>query len=76
MGQLTLYLDPETEAQLKRAAASSGLSMSKWAARAIREKAGEEWPPAVRELAGAWSDFADLREIREGTRDDLPREPL
>ena len=76
MGQLTLDLDPETEARLKQAAQAHGISMSKWVAGVIREKAGAEWSPAVRELSGAWSDFPDLEAIREGTGEDVPRLPL
>ena len=76
MGQLTLYLDAETEARLKQAAKAHGISMSKWVAAMIREKASAEWSPAVRELSGAWSDFPDLETIREGAGEDVPRLPL
>lgn len=34
------------------------------------------WPPSVVRLAGTWSDFPDLEEIREGLGEDLRRELL
>ena len=76
MGQLTLYLDAETQVQLKQAAQAHGISMSRWVAGVIREKAGAEWSPAIRELSGAWSDFPDAEAIREDTGEDVPRLPL
>ena len=56
MSQLTLYLDDETAALLKAAAADSGLSRSRWVAEAIRRHAGNAWPTACRQLAGAFAD--------------------
>ena len=76
MGQLTLYLDSETEEKMKAAAKASGLSQSRWVAELIREKTATEWPAWVAEMVGSWSDFPSLEEIREGVPEDLPREPL
>lgn len=56
MGQVTIYLDNETESKLKKAAKSSHLSVSKWIALLVKEKIKTEWPQDVIELAGAWKN--------------------
>jgi hypothetical protein len=77
MGQVTLYLDSQTEARMKAAAKAAGTSQSQWVAALIREKTSLDWPPAIARLAGAWADdFPTLEEIRRGAGTDLPREPL
>jgi hypothetical protein len=76
MGQLTLYLDADTEEKMKAAAKAAGVSQSRWVSDLIREKAAAEWPASVAQLAGAWAedDFPSLEEIRKGLPPDLPRE--
>lgn len=76
MGQVTLYLDTETETRVKAAAKAAGLSQSRWVAELIREKTRTEWPSWVVELVGSWPDLPSLEEIREGLPEDQPREPL
>jgi hypothetical protein len=76
MGQVTVYLDEETENLMKMAAQSSGMSQSKWVASLIRAKAGTEWPPAVAALAGAWPDMPTAEEIRATQPADARREKL
>lgn len=76
MGQVTLYLDTETERAMKRAARAAGISFSRWVAGAIREKASSEWPRAVAELAGAWADMPESDELRAAMGEDVPREPM
>jgi hypothetical protein len=78
MGQVTLYIDYETEEKLKAAAKAAGVSQSRWVADLIREKTATEWPASVVQLAGAWAedDFPSLEEIRKGLPPDLPREPF
>lgn len=76
MAQVTIYLDEETERRMKRAAAGAGVSRSQWVAEAIRERTATEWPEAVRRLAGAWEDFPEVEELREGLGEDARREPL
>jgi predicted transcriptional regulator len=61
MSQVTLYLDPDTQTLVERAARASGLSKSRWVAEAIRKYAAEEWPGDCLELAGRFADFP-LRE--------------
>jgi hypothetical protein len=76
MSQLTLYLDADTAARLKDAAASAGISQSQWVARLIRERTDQEWPESVKALAGAWPDMPTAREIRAACGEDEEREAL
>jgi hypothetical protein len=77
MGQVTIYLDNETENKLKKAAKSSRLSVSKWIAELIQEKIMTEWPHDVVKLAGSWKeDFPSIEEIRSNVGHDNPREGL
>ena len=76
MGQVTLYLDMETEARMKEAAKAAGVSQSRWLADLIRERTANEWPPSVAALAGAWADMPTAEELREGSGEDVPREPF
>lgn len=76
MGQVTLYLDSETEARMKEAAKVAGVSQSRWLAELIRERTANEWPPAVAALAGAWADMPTAEELRQDTGEDVPREPF
>jgi len=74
MGQVTLYLDDETEAKMKEAATAAGVSQSRWVISLIKERTTSEWPESIVRLAGAWADFPTAEEIRGGQPDDLPRE--
>lgn len=76
MGKVTLYLDEQTEEQMREAAAEAGLSQSRWVAELIRRRADSEWPESIKRLAGAWADFPTAEEIRSGEGEDLPREDL
>ncbi len=76
MSQITLYLDDETAARMKAAAAAAGLSQSRWVARLIQQKTATQWPDSVASLAGAWSDLSASETLRESTVDDVPREQL
>lgn len=68
MGQVTIYLDDETEDQARAAARAEGLPLSKWVARRIQRRARGEWPEAIRALAGAWSDLPSAERIRKSSR--------
>ena len=76
MSQITLYLDDETAARMKAAAAAAGLSQSRWVARLIQQKTATRWPDSVASLAGAWSDLPAPETLREMACDDVPREKL
>ncbi|NEV60607.1 CopG family transcriptional regulator [Thiorhodococcus minor] len=74
MGQVTIYLDDETESRLKASAKSKGVPVSRWIAELVREKTGTEWPEEVRQLAGAWPDFPDAETLRGEQAEDVRRE--
>jgi len=76
MAQVTIYLDDETAARMRDSAKTSGLSMSAWLARLIRQKTAASWPDEVRALAGAWADddFPSAEQLRAPLGSDLPRE--
>jgi hypothetical protein len=74
MSQITLYLDQETEVRVRKTAKQYGLSVSKWAARTLREKVSRTWPKSAKELSGAWKDFPTGDEIRRGLARDSRRE--
>jgi hypothetical protein len=74
MGQVTIYLDRETENKLRLMVKTSGMSLSKWLAELIRAKTETEWPDSVRRLAGAWKDLPTAEEIRRGLVTDADRE--
>lgn len=77
MGQVTIYLDNETENKLKKAAKSSQLSVSKWVAGVIEEKIQTEWPQDIVTLVGSWkNDFPPIEEIRSDMGHDSHREEL
>jgi len=76
MGQVTIYIDNETEKKMIASARDANVSKSKWITDVIREKVATEWPLSVRELAGAWGDFPSEKEIRSGTGKDVKREEL
>ena len=76
MGQVTIYLDDDTEAKARAAATSEGVSLSKWVAGRIERGARAEWPAFVRELSGAWRDLPSAEQLRKAKTKDLPRERL
>ncbi|CAD5273797.1 MULTISPECIES: CopG family transcriptional regulator [Halomonadaceae] len=76
MGQVTIYIDDDTEKKMAAAAKSMNVSKSKWITNLIKDEVANEWPQAVVELAGAWDEFPSLEEIRAGAGTDHQREPL
>lgn len=76
MGQVTIYIEDETEAKMRAAAKSQHLSQSKWISNLIKEKIANQWPQSVIDLAGAWKDLPTLEEIRASHGKDSPREKL
>ncbi len=76
MSQVTIYLDEQTDKQLRQAVEKSGLSKSQWISRLIKEKTITEWPETVREMVGEWQDVPEQEEIRQSNTKDLPREEL
>ena len=76
MGQVTIYMDADTEQKMLNMVEKSGISKSKWIAELIREKTTNTWPDNVRKLAGAWRDFPLAEEIRAEMGSDSSRESL
>ncbi|MCL4819167.1 MAG: ribbon-helix-helix protein, CopG family [Vicinamibacteria bacterium] len=76
MAQVTLYLDDQTAERMKKAARAAGLSRSQWLARLVRQEVDDQWPAAVREMAGAWPDFPLAEELRTDQPPDTRREKL
>jgi hypothetical protein len=74
MGQVTIYLDDETEGKARAAARAEGLPLSKWVATRIRKRTAGEWPESVRRLAGAWTDLPAAEQIRASRARDVPRQ--
>lgn len=76
MGQITIYLDTDTEKRLATVVKQGGVSKSRWIADLIKEKVATRWPDDIAALAGAWSDLPTAEEIRNDDGKDVEREPL
>jgi len=76
MAQLTIYLDEASQRRAKAAARKGGVSVSRWIADLIQSRTRTDWPAEAQELAGAWPDFPDLREIRPARGKDQSRARL
>jgi hypothetical protein len=76
MGQVTIYLDNETERKLNVIIGDMNVSKSKWISDLIRTKTATSWPESVIELAGAWKDLPLAEEIQEKMGRNTLREPL
>jgi hypothetical protein len=74
MGQVTIYLDDESERRLKSAAAAAGMPVSRWVAQLVQDKTRTQWPESMRALAGAWRDFPEPEDLRREAAADVPRE--
>jgi hypothetical protein len=74
MGQVTIYLDGETEARARAAARAEGVPLSRWIAGRLRHRAAGEWPSAIRQLAGAWPDLPSAEEVRASAAADIQRD--
>jgi len=76
MGQVTIYLDSETEKKMLKTTQKMGISKSKWIAELIREKTTTTWPDEIIKLSGAWKDLPSAENIREKMGKDADREPI
>lgn len=76
MGQVTIYLDDETQERARAAARSQGVSLSKWIAERIQYGTLSDWPEHIRQLAGAWSDLPSAEELRKSQSRDAKRAKL
>lgn len=76
MPRITISLDDDAKSRLDQAAASRGLSRSRWVAGIIQAHLSQEWPQGWKTLAGSFADFPlrvedvpEVREPSERTRD-------
>jgi len=76
MGQVTIYIDHETEKKMTNIVKKSGLSKSKWIAGLIKAKTASTWPESIKKLAGQWKDMPTAEEIREDLGTDVKRESI
>jgi hypothetical protein len=76
VGQVTIYIDAETEKKMMESVKAAKISKSRWITEVIREKVATEWPESVINLAGAWENFPTIEEIRSGMGKDTEREEL
>lgn len=76
MGQVTIYIDEETEKKMLQLIQKRRISKSRWIAELIREKAASTWPENVVKLSGAWKDLPTAEQIRKGMGKDACRESV
>ncbi len=69
MGQITIYLDKETEYKINQIVKQKKISKSKWIASLVQQKTATYWPEHLSALAGAWKDFPTLERIRKMDKD-------
>jgi hypothetical protein len=76
MGQVTIYLDPETEKKMSTMIKKTGISKSKWISDLIKQKITTTWPENIVKLAGAWTDLPTAEDIRKNMAEDADRESI
>ena len=76
MGQLTIYLDNNSEKILRRRAKEKKLSVSKYVSILVWEKSVSEWPEELIGSAGTWHDYPRVAELRADYGEDIPRDKL
>jgi len=76
MGQVTIYLDSETEKKMSNVIKKTGISKSKWISDLIKQKMTSTWPENIVKLAGAWTDLQTAEDIRKNMAEDADRESI
>jgi len=76
MGQITIYIDDETERRMKRIVHSQHISQSRWVAELIRDRLRNQWPDSVQHIPGSWKDAPTAEELRADLDQDSSREKL
>ncbi len=76
MGQVTIYLDSETEKKMSNVIKKTGISKSKWISDLIKQKMSSTWPENIIKLAGAWTDLPTAEDIRKNMAEDADRESI
>lgn len=76
MAHLTIYLTADVEKRVRKEAKAAKVSVSKWIAERVTKSVESSWPPEFLALAGAFPDFPEAEELRNGYARDAPRETL
>ena len=76
MGQVTIYLDSETEKKMSNVIKKTGISKSKWISDLIKQKMTSTWPENIVKLSGAWTDLPTAEDIRKSMAEDADRESI
>ena len=74
MAQITIYISNDLESKVKEIAASQETSISKYISTVIERNINNNWNPKIKNLAGSWSDFPTIEEIRNNDTQDAQRE--
>jgi hypothetical protein len=74
MAQITIYINNDLESKVKEIAASQKTSISKYISTVIEKNIDNNWNPKIKNLAGSWSDFPSIEEIRNNNNLDAQRE--
>ena len=71
MEKITLKIDKDVEALIAQRAKAENLTPSLWLSQYIQQHiqhnqlvANQKWSPEIKAMAGSWSDFPSLEEIR------------
>ena len=74
MAQITIYINNDLESKVKEIAASQDTSISKYISTVLERNISNNWNPKIKNLAGSWSDFPTIEEIRSNDTQDARRE--
>jgi len=74
MAQITIYISNDLESKVKEIANSLDTSISKYISTVLEKNINNNWNPKVKNLAGSWSDFPTIEEIRNNDAQDAQRE--
>lgn len=76
MPQVSLYMNDQVYARVRRAADMEQLSVSKWVARTVEKSLSEKWPNDFEDLFGSIGDETFAAPDRHAMVADAPRESL
>ncbi len=76
MAKITIEIDKSLEEQLKERAKFLDISFNSYISKIIKDSIQNDWKADIKNLAGSWSDFPTLDEIRTTSYQDIQREEL
>ncbi len=74
MAQITIYINNDLESKVKEIASAQETSISKYISTVLERNISNNWNPKIKHLAGSWSDFPTIEEIRSNDIQDARRE--